>query len=195
METWQDKLAICEVVQQWALWRDSGDWVPLRSAYAAQGRMTTLWFDGSADDFIAACRAGYRKGNTSGHFICGTTVRVNGAKALANSRLILVMRTRLDKVPVDITSNGRFVDRFVKQSGQWGIQHRRTVYDKDRMEAVTPGAAPRLDSAELQGYAEAYRHLAYVQKRAGRGLTPNTPTPGSEALAYLYRDDDAWLVA
>ena len=193
MDNWQDKLEISEVIQNWALWRDSGDWVPLRSAYAAGGRMTTMWFDGSADDFIAACRAGYGKGNTSGHCICGSSVRVNGAKALANSRLILVMRTRLGEVPVDITCNGRFVDRFVKQNGKWGIQHRRTVYDKDRLEAVTPGAVPQLDSAELQGYAEGYRHLAYVQKRAGRGLTPNTPTPGSAALANLYRDDDAWL--
>jgi len=193
MDNWQDKLEISEVIQNWALWRDSGDWVPLRSAYAAEGRMTTLWFDGPADDFIAACRAGYGKGNSSGHCICGSSVRVNGAKAVANSRLILVMRTRLGEVPVDITSIGRFVDRFVKQNGKWGIQHRRTVYDKDRMDAVIPGAMPQLDSAELRGYAEGYRHLAYVQKRAGRGLTPNTPTPGSEALANLYRDDDAWL--
>ena len=195
MQGWQVKLEIAEVVNQWALWRDSGDWVPLRSAYASEGRMTTMWFDGPAGDFIAACRASHGKGNTSGHFICGSTVRVNGARALANSRLILVMRTRLGEVPVDITSNGRFIDRFVRENGKWGIHHRRTVYDKDRMELVTPGAALQLDSAELQAYAEGYRHLAYVQRRAGRGLTPDTPTPGSEILARLYREDDAWLAA
>lgn len=195
MDGWKDKLEITDVVQQWALWRDSGDWAPLRSAYSANGRMTTMWFDGPADDFIAACRAGAGKGNTSGHFICGSTVHVNGAKALANSRLILVMRTRLGDAAVDITSNGRFIDRFVNEDGKWGIQHRRTIYDKDRMDAVTPGAVLRLDAAELQGYAEGYRHLAYVQKRAGRGLTPDTPTAGSELLAKLYREDSAWLAA
>ena len=193
MTTWQDKLEISEVVHQWALWRDSGDWVPLRTTYSSQGRMTTMWFDGPADDFIAACKAGAGRGNTSGHFICGNTVRVNGDRALSNARLILVMRTRLEGVPVDLTSNGRFIDRFVKENGKWGILHRRTVYDKDRMDLVTPGNAPALDQAELQTYAEGYRHLAYIQKRAGRGLTPDTPTPGSEILARLYRDDDAWL--
>lgn len=195
MDAWQDKQEISEVVQQWALWRDSGNWQPLRTTYAIEGRMTTMWFDGAADDFIAACRAGAGKGNTSGHFICGSTVRVNGSKALANSRLILLMRTRLEGVQVDLTSNGRFVDRFVKENGKWGIGHRRTVYDKDRLDAVTPGATLQLDSAELQGYAEGYRHLAYLQKRAGRGLTQHTPTFGSEILAALYRDDDTWLAA
>ncbi|MFM9968216.1 MAG: nuclear transport factor 2 family protein [Burkholderiales bacterium] len=193
MDIWQDKLEITEVVQQWALWRDSGNWAPLRTTYSANGRMTTMWFDGPADDFITACKAGYGKGNTSGHFICGTTIRVNGAKALSNSRLILVMRTRLDGVPVDLTSNGRFIDRFEKQNGKWAIHHRRTVYDKDRIDVVTPGAALNLDSGELQSYAEGYRHLAYVQKRAGRGLTPNTPTGGGELLTALYQDDDNWL--
>jgi len=195
MDAWQDKLAISEVAQQWAFWRDSGNWVPLRTTYAAQGRMTTMWFDGPADDFIAACKAGSGKGNTSGHFICGTLVQVNGSKAIANSRLILVMRTKLEGVAVDLTSNGRFIDRFVKENGKWGIHHRRTIYDKDRMDLVTPGEAPSIDTAELQSYAEGYRHLAYLQKRAGRGLTPDTPTFGSELLAKLYRDDDVWLAA
>ncbi|MSQ50883.1 MAG: nuclear transport factor 2 family protein [Betaproteobacteria bacterium] len=195
MDAWQDKQEICEVVQQWALWRDSGNWEPLRTSYTTEGRMTTMWFDGPADDFVAACRAGAGKGNTSGHFICGSTVRVNGGKALANSRLILLMRTRLDGVPVDLTSNGRFIDRLVRENGKWGIHHRRTIYDKDRMDPVVPGASLQLDTAELQGYAEGYRNLAYIQKRAGRGLTPNTPTLGSEILASLYRDDDAWLAA
>ena len=195
MNTLQDKMEITEVVQQWALWRDTGNWVPLRTAYSSQGRMTTMWFDGPADDFIAACKSGSGKGNTSGHFICGNTVRVNGDKALSNARLILVMRTRLGELQVDLTSNGRFIDRFVKENGKWGIQHRRTVYDKDRIDAVTPGAVLQLDAAELQGYAEGYRHLAYLQKRAGRGLTPDTPTPGSEILARLYADDDVWLAS
>jgi hypothetical protein len=195
MDTWQDKMAISEVVQQWALWRDGGDWMPLRTCYTRDGRMTTMWFDGPADDFIAACKAGSGKGNTSGHFICGSTIRVNGKKALANSRLILVMRTKLDGVAVDLTSNGRFIDRFVNENGKWGIHHRRTIYDKDRMDLVTPGGKVVLDDAELATYAEGYRHLAYIQKRAGRGLTPNTPTYGSELLANLYRDDDSWLAA
>ena len=195
MNSCMDKHDIAEVVHQWALWRDSGDWVPLRTAYSSAGRMTTMWFDGTADAFIAACKAGYGKGNSSGHFICGNTVRVNGDKALANSRLILVMRTRLDGVPVDITSYGRFIDRFIRENGKWGIEHRRTVYDKDNMVAITPGVVPQVDAAELQNYSECYRHLAYVQKRAGRGLTPDIPTPNSDILSRLYRDDDAWLAA
>lgn len=26
MSDWDDKLAIAEVIQNWALWRDTGDW-------------------------------------------------------------------------------------------------------------------------------------------------------------------------
>ncbi len=195
MDAWQEKMEITEVVQQWALWRDSGNWVPLRTTYAAKGRMSTMWFDGSAEDFIAACAAGAGRGVTSGHFICGNTVRVNGNQALSNARLILVLRAKLDNVAVDVTSYGRFMDRMVKENGKWCIQHRNTIYDKDRIEAVVPGTLLNLDHAEAAGYPEGYRYLAYVQKRGGRGITPGTPTFGSEELAQRYRDDDAWLMA
>jgi hypothetical protein len=54
----EDKLAIIEVIQNWALWRDGGDWERLRGAFHPEGTMTATWFSGPADEFIAKASRG-----------------------------------------------------------------------------------------------------------------------------------------
>src|SRR5258708_37489599 len=92
MDHRDDKLAISEVIQNWALWRDTGDWANLRSTFHRDGTMTATWFSGTADDFIAGAQAGWTKGSRSAHFIGGSAIRVNGGKAIAATRVILMGR-------------------------------------------------------------------------------------------------------
>jgi len=47
-----DRLRIREVVENWAVWRDAGDWDRFRSVWHPDGRMMATWFQGSTDDFI-----------------------------------------------------------------------------------------------------------------------------------------------
>ena len=50
----QDRLAIRDLVENWAVWRDAGDWERFRSLWHDDGRMMATWFQGSADEFIAS---------------------------------------------------------------------------------------------------------------------------------------------
>ncbi|NDF80073.1 MAG: nuclear transport factor 2 family protein, partial [Betaproteobacteria bacterium] len=49
-----ERLEISELVQSWALYRDTGDWDKLRQTVHADGIMTATWFHGTFDDFITA---------------------------------------------------------------------------------------------------------------------------------------------
>ena len=48
-----DRLAIRDLVENWAVWRDAGDWERFRTVWHAEGRMMATWFQGTADEFIA----------------------------------------------------------------------------------------------------------------------------------------------
>ena len=57
----EDKFAIIETIQNWALWRDAGDWERFRTVWHDDGWMTATWFQGTADDFIAISQEGLRQ--------------------------------------------------------------------------------------------------------------------------------------
>ena len=58
-----DRLAIRELVENWALWRDAGDWERFATVWhPKEGWMTATWFQGPARDFIAASRRGFDSG-------------------------------------------------------------------------------------------------------------------------------------
>jgi hypothetical protein len=190
-----DKQDIAEVVQNWALWRDTGDWVKLRGAFHRDGVMTATWYTGTADEFIDRCKAAWERGSRGGHFVGGSTVRLNGDKAIAESKLILYSRNVAEGVEVDITCYGRFFDRFAKDAGRWSILRRNVVYERDRMDPVGPSVAPQLDDTLLRRFPEGYRHMAYVQTKAGLAVDPELPTPRSAALGKLLRDAEDWLAS
>jgi hypothetical protein len=192
---WEDRFAITQVVQQWAVARDTGDWESLRSAFHRDGTMTATWFSGPADDFVARAKESHSRGSRGAHFMGGTFVRLKGDKAIAESRMMLLQRGAIEGVEVDVTCNGRFYDRFVREDGRWSILRRNCVYEKDRADPLAPGARLELDRTLLGRFPEGYRHVAYMQTKAGMTVAPGLPTPRSEALERLYADGRAWLGA
>ena len=84
MNEWQEKLAITEAVQNWAFARDFGDWDRLRRVFHPDGVMTSTRFTGPAEAFIA--NAAKNATSRSTHFMGGSSVRLNGAKAIAGER-------------------------------------------------------------------------------------------------------------
>lgn len=193
MSQWEDKLAITEAVQNWAFARDFGDWDRLRAVFHPDGIMTSTRFTGPADAFIA--NAAKNQTSRSTHFMGGTSVRLNGNKAIAESRMILMSRTTLEGTEVDVTCYGRFYDWFMKLDGEWRVLRRNAIYERDRIEPVRPGTALKLDESELARFPEGYRYLAYVQSRNGSTVDLGLPTPRSAALEQLYREGNAWLLA
>ncbi len=187
-----DRMAITRVVQDWGLFRDAGRWDALRALYTADGTMHATWFAGSADDFVARSREAAKRGARAQHFIGAATIDIDGDRAVAETRMILMVRGHVGAAEVDVTCYGRFHDLFIRQQGTWRIRSRVPIYEKDRLDALD-GTPVDLDPARLGSYPEGYRHLAYLQSLGGATLTPGLPTPGSAALEALYATGARWL--
>lgn len=194
LQTYLDRAAITQVVQDWALARDTGRWDRLRSAYTADGMMHTTWFVGSADEFVQRSMEGAKKGARGQHFIGATSIDLAADRAIAETRMMLLLRAPMQDIEVDVTCYGRFYDFFLREHEQWRIKKRVPIYEKDRLDPLDPSARITLDPAELARYPEGYRHIAYVQASDGASVTQGLPTPNSDALTELYAEGAAWLV-
>jgi len=190
---WEDRLAIVETVHNWALWRDAGDWERFRTVWHEDGWMTATWFQGPAAKFIEVSKAGFDKGVSILHFLGGTSVDLNGERAIAQTKMTISQRAAVDGVLVDVVCTGRFYDFFARRRGRWAIVRRQPIYEKDRMDPVDPAARLALDPALLGQFPEGYRHLAYLQTRIGYTIKLDLPQLKGPVVAALYVHGQAWL--
>jgi hypothetical protein len=188
-----DKLAIREVIENWALWRDAGDWERFATVWHDDGWMTATWFQGPARAFIEVSRQGFEKGVNILHFLGGFTCDVAGARAVSQTKMTINQRADVDGVLVDVVCTGRFYDFLERRDGRWGIVRRQPIYEKDRMDPVDPSATLKLDSEQLGRFPEGYRHLAYLQSKIGFNVKGNLPGLRGEAVQRLYAEGKAWL--
>jgi hypothetical protein len=188
-----DRLAVAEVVNNWALWRDAGDWERFATVWHDDGWMSATWFQGPAPDFIAVSRAGFEKGVSILHFLGGSSVDLAGDRAVAQTKMTINQRGLIDGVVVDVLCTGRFYDFFARRAGRWGIVRRQPIYEKDRMDIVTPGSALTLDRVELERFPEGYRHLAYLQTKLGFTMKMDMPQLKGPEVQRLYAQGRAWL--
>ncbi|HEY6863587.1 MAG TPA: nuclear transport factor 2 family protein [Burkholderiales bacterium] len=195
MQDWLDQLEIVTLIQNWALWRDTGDWDKLRAAVHPDATMTATWFHGRFDDFIDAAQAAWRERSTSHHALGGTSVELNRSRAIAQTRMTIRVRTQLDGVEVDVSCHGRFFDRVEKRGSAWRIARRSVIYEQDRIDPVEPGTRLVLDRTLLERFPEGYRHLAYVQTKAGAKVDPELPTGVAESQKKMIKEARAWLAA
>jgi hypothetical protein len=183
-----DRQEIAAAVADWALYRDTGRWARLRSLYAPGAIMQTTWFDGPADEFIDRSAANFSGKARAQHSIGVSTIDVDSIHAIAETRVVLLLRAQLDAVLVDVTCHGRFYDFFIRLNGAWRIQKRIPIYEKDRIDVVDPSV-----SGQLTQFSEGYLHLAYVQAQGGATLPQGLIEPQSEAERHLYDEGARWL--
>jgi hypothetical protein len=205
MSEHDDRLAIREVIENWALWRDAGDWDRFASVWHDDGWMTATWFQGPASEFIRVSREGFEKGVSILHFLGGFTCDVAGSRAIAQTKMTINQRATVDDVLVDVVCTGRFYDFLEKrtpvrlkadttsEAGRWAIVRRQPIYEKDRMDPVDPSASLKLDPAQLGRFPEGYRHLAYLQSKVGFNVKGNLPGLRGAAVQTLYEEGLAWL--
>jgi len=189
----QEKQAILEVVHNWALWRDAGDWERFRTVWHADGWMTATWFQGPAAKFIEVSKAGFDKGVSILHFLGGSSVDVAGSRAVAQTKMTISQRGAIDGEAVDVVCTGRFYDFFESRAGRWGIVRRQPIYEKDRMDPLDPSAHLHLDARLLGRFPEGYRHLAYLQTKLGYDIKLDLPQLKGPVVERLYRHGKAWL--
>lgn len=189
----EDRLSIIEVVHNWALWRDAGDWERFASVWHHDGWMTATWFQGPAAEFIKVSKSGFDKGVSILHFLGGSSVELAGSRAVAQTKMTISQRGRCEGELVDVVCTGRFYDFFEKRENRWAIVRRQPIYEKDRMDPVSPSARVALDEKLLNSFPEGYRHLAYLQTRLGFKIKLDLPQLKGAEVETLYRQGKAWL--
>ena len=189
----EDLLAIRELVDNWAVWRDAGDWERFATVWHSDGYMTATWFQGSAADFIAVSRKGFAAGVRILHFLGGSSIDVAGERAIAQTKMTINQRAEVHGVLVDVVCTGRFYDFVERREGVWGIVRRQPIYEKDRMDVVDPAAQVALEHDALAAFPEGYRHLAYLQREQGFDVKNGLPGLTGSAVETLYSEGAAWL--
>ena len=191
-----DRLAIRDLIENWAVLRDARLWDRFRSVWHDDGVMVATWFQGPFDEFIRVSQEGYDKGVRILHFLGGMNIEFDGNdrnRAIAQTKMTISQRGPVDGVICDVVCTGRFYDFLEKRSGKWGIVLRRLVYEKDRCDPVDPAAKLSLDPDILKLYPAGYRHLAYLQHKIGYAVRKDLPGLEGPDLDALYAKGAAWL--
>ena len=187
------RMAIRDVVENWVLWRDAGDWERFRTVWHDDGRMQATWFKGSATAFIAASREGWDRGVSILHFLGGHACELRAHRAIAQTKMTISQRADVDGVRCDVVCTGRFYDFFERRGDRWAIVLRQPIYEKDRLDPLDPGALLTLDATLLGAFPEGYRHLAYLQTRIGYAVKRDMPGLKGPAVEALYAMGRRWL--
>jgi len=187
------RAAIREVVENWVIWRDAGDWDRFATVWHPDGWMTATWFQGPASAFIEASRRGFEQGVHILHSLGGWSCDVAGSRAISQVKMNILQRAPIDGVLVDVVCIGRFYDFFEERGGRWAIVRRQPIYEKDRLDPVDPSATLVLDQALLARFPEGYRHLGYLQAKNGFTVKDGLPGLRGPAVERLYAEGRAWL--
>ncbi len=188
-----DRLAIRDLVENWAVWRDAGDWERFASVWHDEGWMSATWFQGPARDFMRVSQEGFARGVRILHFLGGTSIDLAGARAIAQTKMTISQRAPVHDVVCDVVCTGRFYDFLEKRQGRWGIVRRQPIYEKDRIDPVDPAAELRLDQKALAALPEGYRHLAYMQELIGYKVKRDMPGLIGPEVEKLYGEGREWL--
>jgi hypothetical protein len=189
----EDKLAIRELIENWVIWSDAGDWERFETVWHDDGYMSATWFEGPAKEFIRKRREGWERGVNIIHTLGGSSIDVVKNRAIAQTKMQISQRAPVHGVLCDVVCTGRFYDFFERRTRLWGMVYRQPIYEKDRIDPVDSSKAVKLDDTLLNSFPEGYRHLAYLQTSIGykiRGVRPGLKGPEVEKL---YVQGKRWL--
>jgi len=154
-----DKQAIRELLENWVVWRDGGDWERFRTVWHEDGYMMATWFQGSASDFIRVSREGWDRGVSILHFLGRLSIARGGDRAshraISQTKMTISQRATVHDVLCDVVCTGRFYDFLEKRGGRWGIVLRQPIYEKDRIDPVDPAKKLQLDTKILHVFPRA----------------------------------------
>src|ERR1043165_9091526 len=170
-----DRHIIRQLVEDWAVLRDARMWERFRTVWHEDGVMQATWFQGSRDEFIKVSEEGYARGVRILHFLGGSTIDVAGTRAIAQTKMTISQRAKVEDVLCDVVCTGRFYDSYEQRNARWGGGLPQPIYEKDRLDPLDPSAKLTLDKELLARFPEGYRHLAYLQTRIRYTVEPDMP--------------------
>jgi SnoaL-like domain len=106
----EDRRLIAELLQNWAVWRDAGDWERFRAVWRPDGRMMATWTQGTGDEFVAISKEGWANGVRILHFVGGISIDLAGDRAISQTKMTISQRAVVEGVEVDVLCTGRFYD-------------------------------------------------------------------------------------
>ena len=155
-----DRAEIRQLIDDWVIWRDSGDWERLASCWHPAGRIITTWYQSTGADFVARSRRAWSEGLNVLHTLGGFSVELNGDRAVAQTRMMILQRAQVHDVLADVRCYGRFWDALERRDGRWALMLRQPIYEGDSLSPVDPSATVVLDPEVLAVFPQGYRHLA-----------------------------------
>ena len=193
-EQLMDVTRIKDLIVRWAVYRDALMWDKFRTVWHKDGIMKATWFEGPYEEFIRINEEGVKRGLNILHMLGGSVVEMNGTRATAMTKFMILQRATLDGILCDVTNYARHFDLWEKREGRWGLVRRVTICDKDRVEPVDTNEKLHLDQDLLNRFPQEYKHLAYLQTKVGYTVDPDVPRmSGGKALEAVYRRGDDWL--
>ncbi len=189
----EDRRQIRELLENWVVWRDAGDWERFRTVWHDDAVMMATWFQGPASEFIKVSQEGWKKGVSILHFLGGISIDLAGSRAISQTKMTISQRGLVEGQMADIVCTGRFYDFLEKRDNGWGIVLRQPIYERDRLSPVDPSARIVLDKSLLERFPLGYCHLAYVQTQIGYSVKPDMPGLKGEDVEALYTRGAAWL--
>jgi len=111
----------------YAIWHDDGTADYGKTVYQGTGR--------GFIDFVND-----QHGKTLGHShqVTNIILELDGERAASESYYIAALRVLRDEKLHEITVRGRYLDRWSKRDGRWGIDHRIAIRDLDDIRPVLP---------------------------------------------------------
>jgi hypothetical protein len=189
----RDGRAIRDLIENWAIWRDAGDWNRFRTVWHDDGWMNATWKQGTAEEFITASIEGWNRGVSILHFLGGTSIDLSADRAIAQTKMTISQRSDVHGVLCDVVCTGRFYDFLERRRGRWGMVVRQPIYEKDRIDPVDPSASLKLDDNLLSQFPVGYRHLAYLQSQIGYPVKKDMPGLRGPEVEALYARGQRWL--
>lgn len=188
-----ERLAIRELLENWVVWRDAGDWDRFATVWHDDGFMNATWCEASAEQFIANCRKTFDAGNISIHTLGGSNIQVNGMRAVAQTKMQLTFPIEVHGIRVIETCLGRFVDALEKRDGIWGMVLRQPIYELDWFTLEDSSAELKLDATLLSSFPMGYRHMAYALTHLGADIRTDLPGTRGPEVEGLMKRMNSWL--
>ena len=110
----------------------------------------TIWHEGSVADygaaiyqgdgpgFIAFASASHAGLRVHQHLVGNIVIDLDGDSAGSEAYFFAQLRTADETAPRQIVTSGRYIDRWERRDGRWGIVHRQAIIDFDEVREVVP---------------------------------------------------------
>jgi hypothetical protein len=190
-----DREEIVDLARRERFARDQQDWATMRAAFDDAAHIRTSWYDGGAEDYVAATRERMAaKSPTSKHWVFPAGLSVAGDRATVESPAMIFDRVRLDGVEVDFHVYCRFFSRAVRRDAGWRLASFEVLFERDMLQAVNPADPLPVDWAVLAGYRPSYRFLTWIQESRGTRVNPDLyGDDRRDRLLDFYATERQWL--